>query len=148
MSIRKLNRLKQSIWVDHLSRAYLENGGLETHIRKGVSGVTSNPSILCQAILDSDAYAKEIQDLVKKGKDSLDIYDELIRRDICVAANLLRSVYVSTEGVDGYVSIEVDPAFANRIDATIYQGAYLHNLIDCPNYYDKGARNECWDRGI
>lgn len=56
MSIRKLNHLKQSIWVDHLSRAYLENGGLETHIKKGVSGVTSNPSILCQAILDSNAY--------------------------------------------------------------------------------------------
>lgn len=133
MSIRKLNQLKQSIWVDHLSRAYLENGGLETHIKQGVSGVTSNPSILCRAILDSNAYDREIQDLVHKGKDSLDIYDELIRRDICVAASLLHAVYTSTDREDGYVSIEVDPAFANRIDATVYQGAYLHNLIDCPN---------------
>ncbi len=133
MSIRKLNRLGQSIWVDHLSREYLEKGGLETHIQKGVSGITSNPAILCQAITRSDAYDKEIQDLVQKGKDSLDIYDELIRRDITHAASLLHFVYVSTDGMDGYVSIEVDPAFANRIDATVYQAAYLHNLMDCPN---------------
>lgn len=133
MPIRKLNHLKQSIWVDHLSREYIESGGLEKHIKCGVSGITSNPSILCQAIAHSDAYDKDIKDLVQKGKDSLDIYDELIRRDICVAASLLHFVYASTDGLDGYVSIEVDPAFANRIDATVYQGAYLHNLMDCPN---------------
>ncbi len=133
MSIKKLNRLKQSIWVDHLSRDYLNKGCLEEHIKQGVSGVTSNPSILYQSIVNSDAYDEDIKGLVGMGKDSLDIYDELIRLDVRVAASILRAVYVSTDRRDGYVSIEVDPAFANRVDATVYQGAYLHNLIDCPN---------------
>lgn len=133
MSIKQLDRLKQSIWVDHLSREYLENGGLESHIRKGVSGVTSNPSIWRQAITGSDVYAKEIQDLARKGHDSIDIYEELVCRDIRIAAQLLHSVYTHTNGLDGYVSVEVDPAFSNRVDATVYQGAHLYNFIDRPN---------------
>ncbi len=105
----------------------------EFHIREGVTGITSNPTILRKAITCSDVYTKEIQELAQKGHDSIDIYEELIRRDIRITAQLLHSVYVCTNGIDGYVSIEVDPAFSNRVDATVYQGAYLYNLIDCPN---------------
>jgi transaldolase len=132
MAIKKLRKLKQSIWVDHLSREYLENGGLESHINKGVSGVTSNPSILYQAI-QSAAYDKEISEMACQGKDSLDVYEEIIRREVSVAANLLRPVYLSTNKLDGYVSVEVDPAFAHRIDETLYQAAFLFSMLDLPN---------------
>jgi transaldolase len=133
VSIKRINRLKQSIWIDFLSRGYLESGGLESHITQGVSGVTSNPSILQKAITEESSYDKEIAELVSKGKDSIDIYEEIVRRDISIAARLLYHTYVRTDHVDGYVSIEVDPAFAHRTDATICQGAHLYNLIDSPN---------------
>ena len=133
MSISAIHSLKQSIWVDFLSRAYLESGGLEKHIKAGISGLTSNPTILKKAISESKTYDREISKLVAHGKDSLDIYEELIRQDITIAARLLYPTYLESNAWDGYVSIEVDPAFAHRVDATIYQAAHLFNLIDSPN---------------
>lgn len=133
MSIKRINNLKQSIWTDFLSRAYLESGGMESHISAGVSGVTSNPTILNNAISGSSIYDKEIAEFVEQGKDTQDIYEEIIRRDVQVAAHLLYEIFVTTNGDDGYVSIEVDPAIANRIESTIYQAAFLYNLMDVPN---------------
>lgn len=125
--------MKQSIWVDHLSRAYLESGGMESHINLGISGITSNPTILNNAISNSSTYDTDIIELVSKNKDTQDVYEEIIRRDVVVAAKLLYKIYMSTYGDDGYVSIEVDPAIANRVEATIYQAAHLHNIMDIPN---------------
>ncbi len=105
MSITQINELKQSIWTDFLSRDYLESGGLEKHIKSGVSGVTSNPAIFKTAIVDSTAYDKIISKLIDQGKDSLDIYEELIRQDITIAARLLHSTYTKNNGQDGFVSI-------------------------------------------
>lgn len=130
-NITQIKRLKQSIWVDHLERLYLESH-FESDLRHGVSGMTSNPTILCRGI-EGGYYDNQIRHLVEQGKDSLDIYEELIRQDASVAASLLHFVYASTDKLDGYVSIEVDPAFANRVESSVYQGAYLYNMIDCPN---------------
>ncbi len=132
-SLEQIQNLGQSIWVDHITRGYLESGQFENHLRKGVMGVTSNPTILLKAIGDTRDYENDLAELLKQGKDSIDIYEEFIRRDISVAASLLHFKYASTDTIDGYISIEVDPAFAHRTDATECQASYLNFLIDCPN---------------
>lgn len=133
MSIVRINSLKQSIWTDFLGRDYLKSGELEKHIRDGVTGVTTNPTIFRNAMAEGGIYDGDIFELTNKGKDSIDIYEELVRRDVSVAARLLYSVYSKSKSRDGYVSVEVDPAFAHRVDATVYQAAHLFNLIDSPN---------------
>lgn len=131
--IGKLKYLGQSAWIDFIDRDYISSGEFESAIVSGMSGITSNPSILSKAIEDSESYSDQIQLMVDKNKDSLDIYDDIIKEDISAAADLLYPVYVSSDKKDGYVSIEVDPCFANRVDATVYQGSYLFNLIDKEN---------------
>ncbi len=133
MSIKKINSLGQSIWVDFITRDFLRSGKFEELIKQGVTGVTSNPTIFLKAIKGTSDYEEDIISLCNQGKDSIDLYEELSTQDIKVAATLLQEVYGSTAGRDGYVSIEVDPVFANRVDATVYQGFHLHQIIDCPN---------------
>lgn len=131
--LSKLRDLNQSVWIDYLSRDYLESGNFEKHLQQGISGVTSNPTILSGAIEHSESYDDQIARLVREGRDCQDIYEALIKHDVSVAASLMHFLYASSDGREGYISLEVDPAFANRIEPTIYQAAHLHNLIDCPN---------------
>lgn len=131
MSINKIRRLKQSIWSDFISKSYLESGEFDHHIDLGVTGATSNPAIFKKAIASSD-YDDDISHFSAIGKNSTDIYEELACREILTAAEKLRPVYECTEN-DGYISIEVDPAYANRVDETVYEAAAWHQLIDAPN---------------
>jgi transaldolase len=99
----------------------------------GVRGVTSNPTIFQQAIAKSDAYKDELQHLAKQGDSPKEIFETLAIADIKAAADVLRLVYDSSDGQDGFVSLEVAPDLAHDTEATITEARRLHKAVDRPN---------------
>jgi len=124
-NLAKLQALGQSVWLDTLSRDILVSGELEHLINSGITGVTTNPSIFERAITRCDSYDKHILSLVKLGLEPEEVYRNLACRDVDVAADLLAEVYRKTNGVDGYVSIEVSPHLAHDTQATINEAREL-----------------------
>jgi transaldolase len=130
--LHRLTELGQSVWIDFLSRDLLESGALARAIREdAVVGVTSNPTILQNALSQSDAYDAQIRTSTTEGTKGLLL--ELAMRDVADACDLLRPVWERTSGGHGYVSIEVDPNLANDTKATIDEAAMLHAAIARPN---------------
>ena len=124
----------QSIWMDNLSRDLLESGELAKLITtRGVLGITSNPAIFEKAIVGNAIYDPEIIAGIKAGKSLNDIYESLIFTDICHACDILLPVYEKTQGIDGYVSIEVPPMIATDTASTITEARRYHAAINCPN---------------
>ncbi len=100
----------QSVWLDNLTRDLVGKGGLKGLIEDdGLSGVTSNPAIFNKAMTKGSAYDDQIRELAEAGKPVGEIYEALAIRDIRDAADLLRPVYDRTNGIDGFVSLEVSP---------------------------------------
>ncbi|RMF75047.1 MAG: transaldolase, partial [Planctomycetota bacterium] len=123
----------QAIWLDFISRELLESGELRRLVREGVTGVTSNPTIFQKAISSGSTYDDQIRQLAREGADARAIYTALATRDITEAADTLRPVYDETQGRDGYVSIEVDPALAHDTDGTLAEARRWFQSIDRPN---------------
>lgn len=116
----------QSLWLDYLSRDLIQSGELARLIKEdGVTGVTTNPLIFMKAIIGSSAYDADIKRLAKQGKSSLEIYFRITKEDVLAAAEILRSVYEATDGLDGYVSIEVIPDVAFDTDRTVKEAEEL-----------------------
>jgi transaldolase len=127
-----------SIWLDDLSRARLVSGSLaELTVRDHVVGVTTNPTIFAKAITAGDAYDAQIRDLTTRGVAVGEALRALTTFDVRWACDVLRPVYDSTGGVDGRVSIEVDPRLAHDTAATIAEARALWWLVDRPNLYIK-----------
>ena len=124
-----------SIWLDDLSRSKLT--GLDSHSlphrikHDGVRGVTTNPSIFGAAITGADEYASDIASLSGKSVD--EVVRTLTTDDVRVACDLFAEIYKSSKGIDGRVSIEVDPRLAHKTDETIAEGIALHALVNRPN---------------
>ncbi|NLF67268.1 MAG: bifunctional transaldolase/phosoglucose isomerase [Chloroflexi bacterium] len=135
--LNDLAQLGQSIWLDYIRRDMLTSQELHQLVAMGVRGVTSNPSIFQQAITGSDAYEDSLHQLASEGRTPMEIYEALAIDDIQRAADVFRSLYNQTEGADGYVSLEVNPEFANDTEATIAEARRLFALIDRPNVYIK-----------
>lgn len=135
--LNDLAQLGQSIWLDYIQRDMLMTQELHQLAAMGVRGVTSNPSIFQQAISKSDAYEDSLHQLARAGKTPLEIYEELAIDDIRRAARVFRSLYHQTDGADGYVSLEVNPEFANDTEKTVAEARRLFALIDRPNVYIK-----------
>lgn len=132
--LRVLNSLGQSVWFDYIRRIELTSGHLKQLIDvDGVSGVTSNPSIFEKAIAGSNDYDEAIGKLVETGKETPVIFEALEVEDIRMAADLFRPIYDSTEGRDGYVSIEVAPTLARDTQGTITEAQRLWREVDRPN---------------
>ncbi|MGW8226372.1 MAG: bifunctional transaldolase/phosoglucose isomerase [Anaerolineales bacterium] len=129
----QLNQQGQSIWYDNIQRRMLKNGKFEELIAAGILGVTSNPTIFNKAISSSTDYDSSLRKFVAAGFDLDTIYEKLVLEDIGMAADLLRAVYDRTNGLDGYVSIEVRPTLANDTQATIEEARRLFNSLDRPN---------------
>jgi transaldolase / glucose-6-phosphate isomerase len=124
----------QSIWYDNIRRSLIDSGELARMVEDGLRGVTSNPTIFEQAITGSDDYAETIAALRREGvTDPKELYERLAIRDIQDAADILRPVYESTDGVDGYVSLEVSPDLAYDTGGTIAEAVRLWNAVDRPN---------------
>ncbi|MGD0166475.1 MAG: transaldolase [Gaiellaceae bacterium] len=135
--LKRLTELGQSVWIDSLSREMLETGELERLIREdSVSGVTSNPTIFQKALAEGEWYDAELSELATLG-DTSEIFFRLAERDVSQACDLLRPVHEATSGLDGYVSIEVDPTLAYETERTYEQTLRLHADIDRPNLYVK-----------
>jgi transaldolase len=129
----QLNDLGQTVWLDFIRRSFLSSGELQSLVKDGVRGVTSNPSIFDAAIAGSDDYDPDIRQLAASGKSVNKIYETLAFEDIRQAADILRPVFDRTNGNDGYVSLEVNPVLANDTAATISEAKRLFQGLDRPN---------------
>ncbi|WP_337884738.1 transaldolase [Fischerella thermalis] len=110
----------QSIWMDNLSRDIIKSGELKDLVEnKGICGITSNPTIFEKAIANNAMYDRDIEAGVRAGLPTYKIYESLVFQDIRDACDILRPVYEASNGLDGYVSIEVPPTIAHDTEATI-----------------------------
>lgn len=132
-TVEQLAGLGQSIWFDNISRSLIESGQLQEMIALGVRGVTSNPTIFDNAISGGSDYDEKIRELHTGGKSTFEIYDDLTIRDIQDAADMFRPVYERTKGLDGYVSLEINPELAYKTQETIEEGKRLHKKVNRPN---------------
>jgi len=127
----------QSPWLDNLKRGYLTSGELQRWVDRGVRGITSNPTIFQKAIAGGTDYDDEFRSLVEAGDSVPDSYWKLVTHDIQAALRLLRPVYDESDGVDGFVSVEVSPAAAFETEKTVSEARTLHETIAEPNLYVK-----------
>src|SRR6202167_5019223 len=133
-----LHDLGQSIWLDNITRDLLDSGTLKRYIDElSVTGLTSNPTIFDQAIKSSTAYDAAIREKVGKGKSGEALFFELALEDLTRAAALFRPVHDRTEGVDGWVSLEVSPLLAHDTTSTLAAAKDLHGRAAQPNLFIK-----------
>ena len=132
-TIHELREFGQSVWFDNISRALIKSGRVKELIDLGVSGMTSNPTIFDRAVSSSSDYDEQIQQLKELGKSTFEIYDDLTVRDVQDAADIFKPVYEDTNGLDGYVSLEINPHLAMNTAETIEEGRRLHRKLNRPN---------------
>lgn len=131
--LHELTQLGQSIWYDNIRRALLDSGELQTLLDDGVMGVTSNPSIFEKAIGGSSDYDTAIKGLAASTQTAVQIYESLALEDIRRTADLLRPIYKATNGVDGFISLEVSPTLAHDTAGTIADARRFFAALDRPN---------------
>jgi transaldolase/glucose-6-phosphate isomerase len=132
--VHDLLRLGQSIWYDNIQRRLLENGELAALIRNGdIRGITSNPTIFHNAIAKTSDYDSALVPLAWSGWDADRIFWQLAVEDIRAACDLFLPLYRSSEGGDGYVSLEVSPLLAHNTAGTVAQAKQLWEWVDRPN---------------
>jgi transaldolase len=132
-TIQQLGEFGQSVWLDYISRSLIDTGRLKDLITQGLRGMTSNPTIFDKAISSSVDYDSTIQALNKTKKTSFEIYDNLTIKDIQDATDKFKSVYKQTNGVDGFVSLEVNPKFAYKAEETVAEAKRLYKKVNRPN---------------
>ena len=122
-----LHNLGQSLWLDNITRDLLDSGTLKRYIDElSVTGLTSNPTIFDHAIKNSTAYDAAIRKKLEKGKSGEELFFELALEDLTRAADLFRPIYDRTNGVDGWVSLEVSPLLAHDTASTLAAAKELH----------------------
>ena len=127
-----------SVWLDDLSRDRLKSGNLQELIdTKSVVGVTTNPSIFQAALSKGDAYDDQVKELAERGADVDATIRTVTTDDVRDACDVLRPQWEASDGVDGRVSIEVDPRLARDADKTIQQAIELWKIVDRPNLFIK-----------
>src|SRR5947208_13823092 len=131
-----LHNLGQSLWLDNITRNLLNSGTLKRYIDElSVTGLTSNPTIFDHAIKNSTAYDAAIREKLGKGKSGEAFFFELALEDITRAAALFRPVYDQTDGVDGWVSLEVSPLLAHDTASTLAAAKDLQTRAGRPNLF-------------
>ena len=133
-----LHELGQSLWLDNITRDMLQNGTLRRYIDElSVTGLTSNPTIFNQAIKSSTAYDAAIHQKLREGKTGEALFFELALADLTQAADLFRPIWDRTNGVDGWVSLEVSPLLAYDTASTLAAAKDLHARAGRPNLFIK-----------
>jgi transaldolase/glucose-6-phosphate isomerase len=123
-----------SVWLDQIRRSLIEGGELQRLIDEDcLRGVTSNPAIFEKAILGSEDYDEQLEELARAGESVHEIYRKMAVLDVQLAADVLRPVWEQTGGVDGYVSLEVEPDAAHDTEVTIEQARMFWSRVDRPN---------------
>ena len=124
----------QSVWLDYLSRDLIQSGQLERLVAEdGLRGLTSNPTIFHGAITGSRTYDNEVHALSSAGMAARDIFETLAVRDIVAACDVLKGVYDTSNGADGFVSLEVSPHLAHDTDGTVEEARRLAAAVDRQN---------------
>jgi transaldolase len=137
-TLKELSEAGVSIWLDDLSRQRLATGTLAELVRdRNVVGVTTNPSIFQKSISGSEIYDEQIRDLSRRGVDVGEALRAITTYDVRWACDVLRPCYDASDGVDGRVSIEVDPSLAHETERTVAEARALWWLVDRPNMYVK-----------
>ena len=135
---QQLHDLGQSLWLDNITRGLLTSGTLRRYIDElSITGLTSNPSIFDHAIKNSNFYDDAIHQKMKQGKSGEALFFELAIEDLRQAADLFRPIYDRTNGIDGWVSIEVSPTLAYDTPGTIAEVGRLHARAERPNLFVK-----------
>lgn len=130
----ELHSFGQSVWLDQIERALFKSGKLAKLIQDdGLRGMTSNPTIFEKAITGSGDYHEQIDRAARDGKTGNEIYEAVVLDDIAHAADLFRPLYDSTNGGDGFVSLEVSPLLAHNTDGTIREAKSLYSRLNRPN---------------
>ncbi|MFP5346153.1 MAG: transaldolase [Actinomycetes bacterium] len=133
-----LSRAGVSIWLDDLSRELIESGDLEKLIQdQHVVGVTTNPTIFASALAKGERYTDQMRDLASRGVTVDDAIFQVTTEDVRRGCDVLRGTYDETDGVDGRVSIEVDPRLASDTQATVEMARKLWQAVDRPNLFIK-----------
>ena len=154
--LHELTERGQSVWFDTLSRELVESGGLARMMDEdAVTGVTSNPTIFQKALSEGDAYDGQLKELLATEDDPTKIFFALALEDIRNACDVLQPAYDASGGVDGYVSMEVEPGIAYDTLASYEQARWISTEVDRPNLYVKipateaglPAIEECIARG-
>ncbi|MGI8578145.1 MAG: transaldolase [Nocardioidaceae bacterium] len=135
---QRLHDAGQSLWLDNITRGLLDRGALEGYITEhSVSGLTSNPTIFDKAIEGGDDYDTDIASRKTAGASDEEVFFELALADLRRAADLFGPVHEHSDGVDGWVSLEVSPLLVHDTDATIEQAKRLHSQAERPNVFIK-----------
>ena len=137
-NLRRLSEAGVAIWLDDLSRTRLRTGGLAGLVRdQYVVGVTTNPTIFQKAVADSELYDAQVRDLAVRGVSVDEAVRAITTMDVREACDVLRPAYDASAGVDGRVSIEVDPRLAHGTEATVAEARALWWAVDRPNLFIK-----------
>jgi transaldolase len=128
---------QQSPWLDNLSRDLITSGKLQQYIDSGIRGLTSNPTILENAIKSSSAYDEQVKMYANQGLSNEDIFFKIAIEDIRAAAKLFEPIWRESNGEDGYVSLEVAPTLADNTQETIDQAKWLWSELNIPNLFIK-----------
>jgi transaldolase len=129
-----LHNLGQSLWLDNITRDLIDSGTLKRYINElSVTGLTSNPTIFDHAIRNSSSYDRAIRKKLDEGKSGEELFFELALEDLTRAADLFRPVFDRTNGVDGWVSLEVSPLLAHDTASTLAAAKSLHARAGRPN---------------
>ena len=135
---RKLHELGQSLWLDNITRELLNSGTLKRYIDElSVTGLTSNPTIFDHAIKNSPTYDEDIARKAATEPSGEALFFELAVADLTRAAELFRPVFTRTDGVDGWVSLEVSPLLAHNTDSTLSAARELYQRAGQPNLFIK-----------
>ena len=135
---QKLYELGQSLWLDNITRGLLNSGTLQRYIKEfSVTGLTSNPTIFDHAITNSHDYDDAIHKAMAVGKVGEDLFFDLAIEDLRRAADLFLPIHARTNGVDGWVSLEVSPILANDTTKTLEAAKALHSEAARPNLFIK-----------
>jgi transaldolase len=135
---RTLHDLGQSLWLDNITRELLNSGTLQRYIDElSVTGLTSNPTIFDHAIRSSTTYDSDIATTASSAKSAEALFFDLALADLTRAADLFQPVFARTDGVDGWVSLEVSPLLAHDTDATLAAARNLHQRGGRPNLFIK-----------
>lgn len=132
--LQELQKQGQSVWYDNIDRAQLQSGQYQKILTEmGIVGVTSNPSIFGKSISSGHAYDEQIAQLLKEGKDTSAVYENVVIQDIRTVADLLRPVFERTQGQDGYVSLEVSPDLSHDTEGTLSEARRFWKMVERPN---------------
>jgi transaldolase len=136
-TLQYLRNLGQSLWLDSISREMLDDGRMQRYAQElGVTGLTSNPTIFAEAIA-SGAYDADIERMLGEGKSSEDLFAVLALDDLRRAARLFLPTFERTQGVDGWVSMEVSPLVADDSPGSVRAAANIHDAANTPNLFVK-----------